>query len=189
MEASTVPASDVATGSRTIADLLPLAAEKFGDAPAVRQKIDGTWQDVSFREVADIAREIALGLVDIGIAPGDRVCILCQTRPEWTYADFGITRPAQSWCRSTRPTPPRSASGFVGNSGAKAVVCEDASQIAKIRAVAERLPDLETIIAIDPSGDVDDAISMDDLRERGGGGDPAELERRQEAISSTTRSR
>ena len=183
MEASTVPASEVATGSRTIADLLPLAAEKFGDAPAVRQKVDGAWQDVSFREVADIAREIALGLIDIGIAPGDRVCILCQTRPEWTYADFGIAQTGATVVPIYPTNSPEECEWVVGNSGAKAVVCEDAAQIAKIRAVAERLPDLETIIAIDPSGDVGDAISMDDLRERGRKGDPAELERRAEAIS------
>jgi long-chain acyl-CoA synthetase len=183
MEASTVPASEIATGSRTIADLLPLAAEKFGDAPAVRQKIDGTWQDVSFREVADIAREIALGLVDLGVDPGDRVCILCQTRPEWTYADFGITQTGAVVVPIYPTNSPEECEWVVGNSGAKAVICEDASQIAKIRAVAERLPDLETIIAIDPSGDVGDAISLADLRERGRGGDPAELERRQEALT------
>jgi long-chain acyl-CoA synthetase len=183
MEASTVPASEVATGSRTIADLLPLAAEKFGDAPAVRQKVDGAWQDVSFREVAEIAREISLGLVDIGVAPGDRVCILCQTRPEWTYADFGITQTGAVVVPIYPTNSPEECEWVVGNSGATAVVCEDASQIAKIRAVAERLPDLETIIAIDPSGDVGDAIPLDDLRERGRGGDPAELERRQEALT------
>src|SRR3712207_8781471 len=48
-----------------------------------------------------------------------------------------------------------------------AVVCEDASQVAKIVAVRERLPKLQHIVVIDPSGDTADAIALDDLRERG----------------------
>jgi len=35
-----------------------------------------------------MVRELALGLVDLGIEPGDRVSILSHTRPEWTYACF-----------------------------------------------------------------------------------------------------
>ena len=43
------------------------------------------------REVGEIVSEIARGLIDLGIEPGDRVSLLCTTRPEWTYADFAIT--------------------------------------------------------------------------------------------------
>ena len=98
MEATTAPASATATGtqqrgtgSKSIADMLPLAAERYGERTAVRLKRDGEWHDVGYAEVAEIASEVARGLIDLGIEPGDRVCILCSTRPEWTYADFGIT--------------------------------------------------------------------------------------------------
>ena len=70
----------------------------------------------------------------------------------------------------------------MGNSEACAVICEDADQVAKIVAVRERLPDLRHIIVIDPSGDVADAIPLDTLRERGRGGDPAELQARTDAV-------
>ena len=70
----------------------------------------------------------------------------------------------------------------MGNSGACAVICEDADQVAKIVAVRERLPDLRHIIVIDPSGDVADAIPLDTLRERGRGGDPAVLQARTDAV-------
>ena len=79
------------TQSRTIADLLPRAAEVFGDRPALKHKVDGAWRDVTYAEVGEIVTEIALGLIDLGIAPRDRVCILANTRPEWTYVDFAVT--------------------------------------------------------------------------------------------------
>ena len=51
MEAVTAGAAGagVGTGSKTIADLLPLAAEKYGDAPAQRHKSGDEWVDVSVR--------------------------------------------------------------------------------------------------------------------------------------------
>ena len=42
------------------------------------------------------------------------------------------------------------------------IVCEDASQVAKIVAVRERLPLLERIIVMDPEGAGGDAIAVED---------------------------
>jgi long-chain acyl-CoA synthetase len=90
--AATQSASDASTGSRTIADLLSRAADRYADRVAVKVKRDGAWQDATFAEVGAIADEISYGLIDLGIAPEDRVSILSRTRPEWTYADFGIAQ-------------------------------------------------------------------------------------------------
>ena len=96
MEASTVPAVEESTGSKTIADMMAAAAARFGDHAAVKYKRDGAWHDVSFSEVGEIVSEIARGLIDLGLEPGDRVALLCTTRPEWTYADFAITSAGSS---------------------------------------------------------------------------------------------
>src|SRR3712207_1160841 len=95
MESSTaVPASMQTTGSTTIADMMALAAERYGERTAVKFKRDGTWHDVSFAEVGEIVSETARGLIDLGLEPGDRVALQCTTRPEWTYADFAIASAA-----------------------------------------------------------------------------------------------
>ena len=44
------------TGSNTIADLISLAAERYGDAVAARRKVDGAWRDVTYAEVGDRPR-------------------------------------------------------------------------------------------------------------------------------------
>jgi long-chain acyl-CoA synthetase len=80
MEAGT--AATRSTGSKTIADLMARAAEQFGGRTALRHKVDGEWRDVTFAEVGEIVREIGLGLIDLGIAPGERASLLCSTRPE-----------------------------------------------------------------------------------------------------------
>jgi long-chain acyl-CoA synthetase len=181
MQAGTAAAQS--TGSKTIADLAALAAERFGDRVAVRYKADGTWHDVTFAQVGDIVREIGLGLVDIGIAAGERVCILCNTRAEWTYCDYAISSAGAVVVPIYPTNSPEECEWVAGNSEAVAVVCEDASQVAKIVAVRERLPNLRTLIVIDPAGDTADAIALDDVRERGRRHDPAELEARAAAVS------
>jgi long-chain acyl-CoA synthetase len=182
MEPSTAAPSPEATGSSTIADLMGLAAERHGDRAAVRFKRDGAWHDASFAEVGEIVSELARGLIDLGLQPGDRVSLLCTTRPEWTYADFAITS-AGGVVVPVYPTNSPSECAYVaGDSESRFVVCEDAAQVAKITATRGELPALEAVIVIDPSGDVGDAIALEDLRERGRGRDAAEVAERAAAV-------
>jgi long-chain acyl-CoA synthetase len=181
MESSTaVPAS---TGSRTIADMMSLAAERNGDRPAVTFKRGDEWAEVSYRELGEIVSEIARGLIDLGLAAGDRAAVLCSTRPEWTYASFGIASAGGIVVPIYPTNSPEECEWVAGNSESRFIFCEDASQVAKIAQVRDRLPALEAVIVIDPSGEVGDAISLDDLRARGRDRDPAEVAERAAAVS------
>jgi long-chain acyl-CoA synthetase len=180
MQAGTATQS---TGSKTIADMIGLAADRYGNRVAAIHQVDGAWREVTFAEVGEIAAEIGLGLIDLGIEPGERVCILSTTRAEWTYCDFAISSAGAVVVPIYPTNSPEECEWVAGNSEAVAIVCEDASQVAKIVAVRERLPALRAIVVIDPSGDVGDAIALDALRERGRTRDPAELEARAAAVT------
>jgi len=170
------------TGSKTIADLIAAAAQRHGDQVAARRKVDGAWQAVTFAQVGEIVREIGLGLIDLGVRPGERVCILCTTRAEWSFCDFAIAA-AGAVAVPIYPTNSREECEWVaGDSEAAVVICEDAAQVAKIVAVRERLPDLRAIVVIDAAGDTADAVALDTVRERGRAGDPAALEARSSAV-------
>ena len=91
MEAVTAGAQAAGTGSKTIADLLPLAVERYGDAAAQRFKVGDEWKDVSYAQLGEAVREVALGLVDLGIQPGDKISICAHTRSRWRE---------RSWSRS-----------------------------------------------------------------------------------------
>ncbi len=166
--------TSVGTDLHTMGALASFGAEKFGDRPAQRFKRGGEWEERSYGQLAERARELALGLVDAGIAPGDRVCILANTRPEWTDAELAIWMVAGVVVPIYQTNSPEECEWVAGNSGAVAVFCEDEAQLEKIRAVRERLPELEHVILID--GEAEGALSLEDLRGRGA--DAAELERR-----------
>ena len=132
--------------TRTIADLVPRAAASYGELPAIRFKHEGAWQDVSYSELGEIVQEVALGLIDLGIAPGERLWILAGTRPEWSYADLGATSAGIVVVPVYQTNSPEECHWVLSDSGACAVVCEDEEQLAKILAVRDRLPDLRAVI-------------------------------------------
>ena len=181
MEAGT--AAKQSTGSKTIADLIGRAAEQFGDRVAVRHKVDGEWRDVTYAQVGEIVREIGLGLVDLGIQPGERVCILADTRPEWTYADFAISAAGGVVVPIYPTNSPEECEWVAGNSEAVGVICEDAKQLAKLEAVRERLPALRFVVVVEPGDAGGDAIALDELRARGRTRDAGELEARAAAVA------
>jgi long-chain acyl-CoA synthetase len=110
---------------------------------------------------------VPLGLVDLGIEPGDRVSILSHTRPEWTYACFA-TFAAGAIAVSIYQTNSAEECHYVlHHSGARAVFVEDAEQLAKVRAVEADLPALEFVIVMQPADADGGTITLDALRERG----------------------
>src|SRR3982750_2924282 len=131
------------TKSSTLADLLPLSAQRYGSAPAVRYKQDGKWIARSFTEVLEVARSLSLGLIDLGVAKGDKVSILANTRPEWTYFDFAALSAGATGVPIYQTNSPEEGQDVLENSDAKAVIVEDSEQLAKIRQVRDRCPALE----------------------------------------------
>ena len=93
MEAASPAAAPPAhtTQSTTIADMFGRAAEKYANSALARSKRDGEWVDITYGEAGVIVSEIARGLIDLGLEPGDRVSLLANTRPDWTFCDFAIT--------------------------------------------------------------------------------------------------
>ncbi|MFZ1155723.1 MAG: long-chain fatty acid--CoA ligase, partial [Solirubrobacteraceae bacterium] len=182
MEAS---AAESTTGSGTIADLISRSVAERPEHTAVRYKQDGAWQDVSYKQLADIVEEVGLGLIDLGIQAGERVCILANTRPEWSYADLAITSVGAVVVPIYQTNSPEECQWVISDSGATAIVCEDDAQLAKIAAIRDQTPNLRTIIVMDrPSGEpVLPAIPLDEVRERGRTRDASELQLRREAVS------
>jgi long-chain acyl-CoA synthetase len=191
MEATTAASR---TGSRTIADLVAQSAAEHAEHVAVRYKRDGAWHDVSYAQLADIVQEIGLGLIDLGVEPGERLCILANTRPEWSYVDMAATAAGAVVVPIYQTNSPEECLWVISDSDARTIVCEDEEQLAKIAEIREQVPNLRTVIVIDPpsadgatngSGSVAqalDATTLEQVRERGAERSPEELEARRAAV-------
>jgi long-chain acyl-CoA synthetase len=169
------------THSKTIADLLPKAAAQYGSKVAVRYKEGDEWLSKTFEDVREIVRPLAFGLVTLGVEKGDRVSILGNTRPEWTYFDFAALSIGATVVPIYQTNSPEECRYVLENSDSKVVVVEDAEQLEKVRQVRDQLPQLEQIVLM--TGSAEDAISMDDLAAKGGGGGDATWAALYEAVT------
>ena len=181
MESSTAPAAPSSTGSTTIADLMGLATERYGDRTAVKFKRGDDWVDVSYRELGDDrVRDRPRADRPRPRARRPRRRALHARAPSGRTPASGSPAPAASWCRSTPRTRRRSASGWRATPSRGSCSPRTPSRWRRSPQVRDRLPNLEAVIVMD--GDAPDAIRIDDLRERGRGRDHAEVAARAAAV-------
>jgi long-chain acyl-CoA synthetase len=172
--------SDPRVIAATVAALPASAAERFGELVAARYKVGEEWRELTYAEFGTAVQEVASGLVELGIEPGDRVCILSDTRLEWTLASYGISAAGGVVVPIYPTNSARECEWVVSNSGACAVICEDETQREKIDQVRDSLPDLQRLIGI---GESAGELTLAELRERGRERGDTGLAERQSAIS------
>ncbi len=66
------------------------ASLKHAKPDALNHKVDGEWTNISAESFVERVRNVALGLAEFGIKPGDRIALLSENRPEWSIADLAI---------------------------------------------------------------------------------------------------
>ncbi|WP_369218582.1 AMP-binding protein, partial [Streptomyces flavofungini] len=108
----------------------------------------GTYAELSYTGLRDAARRVGRALLALGTAPGDRVAILAETRPEWTCAHFG-TLATGAVVVPVYPTAGDEELAWVlTDSGARVVICENTTQAARIARLGERLPEVRHVVLL-----------------------------------------
>ncbi|MBJ7459276.1 MAG: long-chain fatty acid--CoA ligase [Thermoleophilaceae bacterium] len=179
-----IPAVEASTNSSTMADLLTLAAAKHAGNVALKHKVGEEWHEVTYAELLPIVRSISKGLIANGISLGDKVAILSNTRPEWTYADFGALCAGATVAPIYQTNSPEEVEYVLNHSEAKLVVVEDEEQLNKIKRVRDQLTFLEKVVIIDPdAADLGEAISLEELKSQGAEISDDEFEQRVAAVT------
>ncbi len=133
---------------------------------AFRRRVAGVYEDVSVSAFADAGREMSLGLVALGMAPGDRVAVLAETRLEWAEADLAILS-AGLVSVPVYPTLTETTVEYVlKDSGARAVFVSNSEQAAKIERFRGQKAGLPVFV-FDDAASVTGGMGLEDLRARG----------------------
>jgi long-chain acyl-CoA synthetase len=137
---------------RTAVEMWKRRVAATPNQPAYQYPQDGRWKKMTWREADTAAREIAGGLVARGLVPGDRVCVLSQTRLEWILADIGILLAGGVTVPIYASNTAEQCEFIVRDAGAKLVIVEDAGQLDKVVGLRDRLFTVTGLVHI--AGDV-----------------------------------
>jgi long-chain acyl-CoA synthetase len=130
-------------------DLLDNQLAECPQGVCIATKEDGAWHAYSTAEVIDTAERLALGLMALGIRPGDKVAIASGNRSEWCITDQALLR-IGAINVPIYPTSGAEDYAYVLNhSGAKVFFAGDAAIHAKAEAAAATALGLKHIYTFD----------------------------------------
>ena len=133
--------------------LLIRNAERFGDRRiALREKEFGIWQSVTWQQYLEHVRDFSLGLISLGLKPGETLGIIGDNRPEWVYAELAAQAAGAIPFGIFQDSILTEIAYIIDHSGAAMLVAEDQEQVDKILDLKEQLPRLKKIIYTDPKG-------------------------------------
>jgi long-chain acyl-CoA synthetase len=150
------------------------AIEKFNKPDALQYKKNGVYVPIASRDLAQRVRHVALGLLDLGIKPGDRVGILSETRPEWAVVDYACLTAGLTDVPVYPTLPADQVPHILNDSGSVAVFTSTAEQAAKIAEVRAKLKTIRHVIGFGATKQPGEDFTLDEIMERGAKTDSAE---------------
>jgi long-chain acyl-CoA synthetase len=151
----------------TVNALFFQAIESHALPNALMHKVGGTWRSLSHGTVLERVRHIALGMAQLGVAPGDRVGILSENRPEWALTDYACICSGLIDVPVYPTLPAEQVPYILTNSGTKLLFVSTAAQAQKIASIRSEVPGLQWVIGFDASAADGCDMTLADLEAAG----------------------
>ncbi len=153
---------------QTLTELFFGTAERYRQRPvALRAKREGRWVALSHAEVFAQVHAVSVGLLELGLRPGDRVAILSENRPEWAITDYACLAARCADVAVYATLPAKQVAYILHDSGAVAVFVSSRAQLDKITEIRAELPGLRHVIVFEPGVTAPGVLGFAELRARG----------------------
>lgn len=126
--------------------------ERYRDRVALRHKDYGIWKRISWKEYGRMVRQVAAGLIALGVERGDRVCILGENRPEWLVCHLAVMSGGGVTCGIYPTSAADQVAYVINHSESKVLFVENEEQVDKILQILPDLPSVKQVIIWDPKG-------------------------------------
>jgi long-chain acyl-CoA synthetase len=136
----------------TIPKLIRRNYQRLGSLTAMCMKRFGVWQRYSWQDYYHRVKYLSLGLVSLGLKPGDVVCIIGDNEPEWFWGEFAVQAAGGIATGIFVDSTPAEVNYIVAHSGARFAIVNDQEQTDKFLEIRDELPSLERIIYWNPKG-------------------------------------
>lgn len=136
----------------TLPKLVMRNAQNWSLRPAMSMKRLGIWQQYTWQQYLDQVKYFSLGLISIGLKPGDVVAIIGDNEPEWFWGEFAVQAAGGITTGVFVDSVPSEVEHIASHSGARFALVNDQEQTDKFLELKSKLPHIERIIYWDPKG-------------------------------------
>ena len=171
---------------RQVGQIFFQRAAELGERTFIKIQKGGGFEEISWSGFATLVRHVLLGLVALGLQPGDTVAIIGENSLEWLAADLGTLAAGFT---NVVLAPSLSDGMFVkvlAHSECRAAFVQGAAGIGRLIDLKGQLPALAYIIAMEAADanlpNIPNTLSLAQLRERGRSDDEQRLTALLEAV-------
>jgi long-chain acyl-CoA synthetase len=136
----------------TIPQILENNYLKYGQQTAMCMKQFGIWQRYTWQDCYEKVKHFSLGLIILGLEPGDVICIIGDNEPEWFWGEFAAQAAGGIATGAFVDSIPSEVKYIANHSSAKFALVNDQEQADKFLEIKAELPLLKKVIYWDPKG-------------------------------------
>ena len=149
MQTYTTPGGITVAPNVNVVQQLMVRADAAPDHAALSYRDGAAFVPVTTRELWETVQELAAGLVALGVQKGDRVALHSATRIEFTYFDYAIWAAGGATTTIYETSSPDQVKWIIQDSGAVALISENADTRASYDEVKGDLPECRNVFVID----------------------------------------
>ncbi len=132
----------------TLPKLLKRNFERWGEKEvAFRDKDYGIWNEYTWKDVYENVKYFSLGLVCLGLKPGERAAVIGDNEPQWYWASLAIQAARGITVALFTDAIPNEIQYVVDHSDSKFIIARDQEQVDKLLAIWDNVvPKAEKVI-------------------------------------------
>lgn len=119
---------------------------------AMREKEFGIWNEFTWSDYRDRVKEIALGLMSLGLRRGEVISFIGKNRPEMVWGELATHAVGCISLGIYHDALNEEAAFLINHAKVRVVLAEDEEQVDKLLEIAETAGCIERIVYFDPRG-------------------------------------
>ncbi len=136
----------------TLPQFLYEHAQRTPNRTALRERLYGIWQTLTWQEYYEHVKYFALGLVSLGLQPQETIAIIGDNRPEWLIAELAAQSVGAKSVGVYQDSIASEVVYILNHADVTFVVVEDQEQVDKILEIWPQLQGVRKVIYYDPKG-------------------------------------
>jgi long-chain acyl-CoA synthetase len=154
--------------ANNLAEVYRETAQKYGEKPAFFSKDEKKkYKPVSYKHIHENGIALAEELINMGVNARENIGLMADHRIEWPIVDCGILSVGAADVPRGTDVTESELEYILNHSESKIVFVENDKMLDKLNGIKSKIPNVKTVIVMDPKAVAQGAIKLQDVIDRG----------------------